>query len=160
MEAAVTSMLQSNRRAAECFKRYQATACTDITGFGLAGHLLEMIDASQVDVALDLSVLPHLPGAFETLTSKQFSSLHQRNLQSNITSIQLKRTPTHSPNFQILFDPQTSGGLLASLPASEVEDCLGDLHQMGYTQSCCIGTVTDSAQRTDSTLKPITISAY
>ncbi|MGC1524607.1 MAG: selenide, water dikinase SelD [Phormidesmis sp.] len=160
IEAAVTSMLQSNRRAAECLKRYQATACTDITGFGLAGHLLEMIDASQVDVALDLSVLPHLPGAFETLTSKQFSSLHQRNLQSNITSIQLKRTPTHSPNFQILFDPQTSGGLLASLPASEVEDCLGDLHQMGYTQSCCIGTVTDSAQRTDSTLKPITISAY
>ncbi len=160
IEAAVTSMLQSNRRAAECFKRYGATACTDVTGFGLAGHLLEMIDASQVDVALDLSVLPHLPGAFQTLEQKIFSSLHQRNLQSSITAIQLQQIPMRSPKFQILFDPQTSGGLLASLPASEVEDCLGDLHQMGYTQSVCIGVVTEPVSRTDSALKPITISAY
>ncbi len=160
IEAAVTSMLRSNQQAAECFKRYGATACTDVTGFGLAGHLLEMIEASQVDVALDLSVLPHLPGAFETLAQKQFSSLHQRNLQNSITAIQMRRGLTHSPNFQILFDPQTSGGLLASLPASEVEDCLDDLHQMGYTHSCCIGTVTGSTQQADSPLKPITISAY
>ncbi len=158
IEAAVASMLLSNRGAAECFQQYGATACTDVTGFGLAGHLLEMVKASQVDVALDLSAIAHLPGADTTLSRKLFSSLHKRNQANVITAIQLDRTPTHLPAFQILFDPQTSGGLLASLPTSEVEACLSDLHQMGYVNSRCIGTVLESTQRPVNITKPITIS--
>ena len=158
IEAAVASMLLSNRGAADCFKQYRATACTDVTGFGLAGHLLEMVEASRVDVALDLSAIAHFPGADTTLSKGLFSSLHRRNRRSAITAIQLERTPTHLPAFQILFDPQTSGGLLASVPTSEVESCLSDLRQMGYIDSRCIGTVQDSAQRPMGITKPITIN--
>ena len=147
IEAAVASMLTSNREAAECFKQHGATACTDVTGFGLAGHLLEMVEASKVDVALDLSAIAHLPGADTTLSQAFFSSLHQRNRTSAITSIQLERTPTHLPTFQILFDPQTSGGLLASIPTSEVDACLSDLHEMCYLHSRCIVTVQSANQR-------------
>ena len=157
IEAAVASMLTSNREAAECFKQHGATACTDVTGFGLAGHLLEMVEASKVDVALDLSAIAHLPGADTTLSQAFFSSLHQRNRTSAITSIQLERTPTHLPTFQILFDPQTSGGLLASIPTSEVDACLSDLHQMGYLHSRCIGTVQAPNLRSKGITKPITI---
>jgi len=157
IEAAIASMLLSNRGAADCFKQHGATACTDVTGFGLAGHLLEMVEASKVDVALDLNAIAHLPGADKTLSQGIFSSLHKRNQVSAITAIQLERTPTHLPAFQILFDPQTAGGLLASVPTSEVETCLSDLHQMGYGHSRCIGTVHGPAQRSASITKPITI---
>ena len=157
IEAAIASMLQSNRSAAECFKQYSATACTDITGFGLAGHLLEMIEASKVDVALDLSKIAHLPGAGYALDHNIISSLHSRNLSNAITSIQLDRTPTHEAAFQLLFDPQTAGGLLASIPTNQVEECLMDLHDLGYSASACIGTVANSSQRPASVSKPITI---
>ena len=160
IESAVVSMLQSNRLAADCFKQHGATACTDITGFGLAGHLLEMVESSRVDVALELSAIAPLPGATRTLAQKIISSLHQRNLQNAITAIQLERSPIHLPNFQILFDPQTSGGLLASLPAHNVEACLMDLHDAGYTHSRQIGIVTDRAKRPSNITKPITITAY
>ncbi|MEM9946288.1 MAG: selenide, water dikinase SelD, partial [Cyanobacteria bacterium P01_D01_bin.36] len=159
IESAVASMLLSNRAAAECFKQHGATACTDVTGFGLAGHLLEMVEASQVDVALDLDAIAHLPGADTTLAHSFFSSLHKRNQASTITSIQLNRSiPVRRPEFQILFDPQTSGGLLASVPRNGVESCLSDLHQMGYRDSRCIGSVRDSSERPVSITKPITIS--
>ncbi|MGD1900118.1 MAG: selenide, water dikinase SelD [Phormidesmis sp.] len=160
IEAAIASMLQSNRSAAACFQQHGATACTDITGFGLAGHLLEMVEASGVDVALDLSAIAALPGTAHTLENKLFSSLHQRNLQNAITAIQLDRTPTHLPTFQILFDPQTSGGLLASVPTDEVDECLTDFHRVGYRYSRCIGTVQASSERPNNITKPITITAY
>lgn len=160
IEAAIASMLISNRQAADCFKQHGATACTDITGFGLAGHLLEMVSASHVDVALDLSAIAHLPGVTETLSRKIVSSLHQRNLQNAVTAIQLDRSPIHQPSFQVLFDPQTSGGLLASLPADNVKDCLIDLQHMGYSHTQQIGIVTAQDQRPNGITKPITITAY
>jgi selenide,water dikinase len=56
--AAVDSMLQSNREGAQCLHRYQATACTDVTGFGLLGHLIEMTKSADVDAELDLNTIP------------------------------------------------------------------------------------------------------
>ena len=76
--AALASMLQSNRAAAQCLRCYQATACTDVTGFGLLGHLVEMTKASDVDVELDLAQLPVLDGAAETVATGIFSSLSRK----------------------------------------------------------------------------------
>ena len=145
IEGAVASMLQSNRTAAECLRQHGATACTDVTGFGLAGHLLEMMAASQVGATLRLNNIEPLAGVEHTLQKGILSSLHARNRQSAITHIQT-HTAQSSPAFQILFDPQTSGGLLASIPSANVEACLNDLHRLGFEHSQRIGTLTSQGQ--------------
>ncbi len=157
IEAAVDSMLRSNRLAADCLKQYGATACTDVTGFGLAGHLLEMLTASGVGAEIDLAAIALLPGVTETLQQGLVSSLHARNRQAAINSFQTHASQTAVPAFQILFDPQTSGGLLASMPSAQTEACLADLHRLGYSESRCIGTITTELT---STAKPLTIKQW
>lgn len=165
IEAAIASMLLSNQLAATCLKRHGATACTDVTGFGLAGHLIEMLNASHVGADIDLSALVDdhnglsglLLGVVHTLENSLVSSLHQRNLNGALPSIQLGRTPTHLPHFQVLFDPQTSGGLLASVPKENTVACLQSLRGAGYVHSRCIGTVTEPLQSANTLTKPLTL---
>lgn len=140
IDDAVTSMLQSNQDAATCLMRHQASACTDITGFGLLGHLLEMIKSVSVAIDLDLDAIPALPGAMDCLEQKIMSSLHPKNLQARDQVDNLHESQGH-PHWPLLFDPQTSGGLLAAVPAEEVLDCLADLQVLGYSYSCQIGWV-------------------
>ena len=139
IEGAIASMLLSNRTAADCLKAYGTTACTDVTGFGLAGHLLEMT-SDELGVELDLEEVSLLPGVEQTLKKGIFSSLHERNRQSAMGAIQNAASESEAL-FQILFDPQTSGGLLASVPSDRAEDCLAALRSLGHAQSCCIGRV-------------------
>ncbi|MGJ3254643.1 MAG: selenide, water dikinase SelD [Elainellaceae cyanobacterium] len=140
IEAAIASMLQSNYKAAQCLWQYKATACTDVTGFGLVGHLLEMVDASQVTVELEGSTIPVLDGVDETLTSGIASSLYPQNVKASINIDTLHAIQNH-PLFPVLFDPQTSGGLLASVPGDRASACLSALHVLGYDQSQIIGQV-------------------
>ncbi len=156
IESAIESMLQSNQNAADCLRAYRATACTDVTGFGLAGHLLEMVTASKVNVTLDLEAIERLPGAKDTLQKGLVSTLHERNKQSAIARIQTHTTHLSSPNFQALFDPQTSGGLLASIPTEQVASCIDELKRLGYSYSRCIGQVS-SAHESKPIAKPLTI---
>jgi selenide,water dikinase len=153
IDQAVESMLLSNQVAAKVFLEHGATACTDITGFGLLGHLLEMIQASGVAVQLDLEVIPVLEGAIATLQMGITSSLQPQNLQvshqiSNLFEVE------HHPNYPLLFDPQTSGGLLATIPAERATNCLRLLKDLGYTRSCVIGQVTPAVEG----VKPIAIA--
>lgn len=138
IEGAIASMLLSNAAAAPCFLSYGATACTDITGFGLLGHLVEMVRASHLAVTLNLEAIPVLDGAAETLESGYLSSLHASNQQAIADLKEPERAVDH-PNFPLLFDPQTSGGLLASLPTPHADACLKALRQAGFTQSAIIG---------------------
>lgn len=163
IEAAVESMLRSNRLAADCLRQWGAAACTDITGFGLAGHLGEMMRASGMSVALDLNEIALLPGAAHSLSNHWLSSLHQRNWENAIAPFYPQNSPSHLsisdlPQFQILFDPQTSGGLLASIPTAYTDQCLSDLHHLGYLQSRCIGTVDAPTDRPVVAIKPTTIT--
>jgi selenide,water dikinase len=137
---ALASMLQSNREAADCLRRYQATACTDVTGFGLLGHLVEMTKASGVDAELELPQIPFLDGAKETIRAGIFSSLQPQNIRLRRAVRDLDRVAT-APDYPLLFDPQTAGGLLASLPAAHVDDCLAELKALGYQAAVVIGTV-------------------
>ncbi len=158
IEAAIASMLISNRAAADCLKTYGATACTDVTGFGLAGHLLEMLGRKDnpVAVELDFSSIPLLSGVEQVLESGFVSSLYERNRQNAVRAIQAQAAIATQPIFQILFDPQTAGGLLASVPQEAVQDCLAALRRLGYSQSCCIGkVVAASGDRASITINPL-----
>ena len=67
IETALAAMRQSNRAGADCLRQHGATAMTDVTGFGLLGHLMEMVRASAVDAALNMERLPILPGALNVI---------------------------------------------------------------------------------------------
>ncbi|MEX0964942.1 MAG: selenide, water dikinase SelD [Pseudohongiellaceae bacterium] len=144
IEAALNHMLLSNKKAAECFVKHGATACTDITGFGLAGHLFEMLIPNNVELELSLSDLPVLDGALETLQQGIFSSLHTDNslVRRDIFNNEAFRD---NPRFELLFDPQTAGGLLASVPDDEAEQCIKQLREDGYVHARAIGRVAKTA---------------
>ncbi|MDJ0801096.1 MAG: selenide, water dikinase SelD [Calothrix sp. MO_167.B12] len=140
IDGAVESMLLSNQLGAECLLQSGASACTDVTGFGLLGHLLEMVQASGVGVKLQLEHIPVLTGARETIAQGIFSSLHPENLQASKYISNLESVSCH-PHYPLLFDPQTSGGLLASVPADKADDCIARLKALGYGDSCAIAHV-------------------
>ena len=153
IEQAILSMLQSNRNAAVCFYQHGASACTDITGFGLLGHLVEMIKPSQVDVSIDLPAVPILDGALETLRLGIMSSLQPANVRLR-RAIRNSDQVSHHERYPLLFDPQTSGGLLASVPAANVERCLEELISSGYESAVLIGAVHESGDA----LEPVMIT--
>ncbi len=140
IEAALDSMQVSNRQAAHCLRTYGASACTDVTGFGLLGHLLEMTRASGVDVELDLLALPLLEGAEECLAAGMFSSLHAANERLR-TGLRNQETMCKHPRYALIFDPQTAGSLLASVPAAQAAACVAALHGLAYSHSAIIGRV-------------------
>ncbi|NEQ76406.1 MAG: selenide, water dikinase SelD [Okeania sp. SIO2C9] len=139
IESAIESMLISNQNAAKLLLEYGATACTDVTGFGLVGHLLEMVKASQVAVELEMEAISVLPGVAEILQQGIFSSLYPENLRISASIQNSEQVSTHVL-YPLLFDPQTSGGLLAALPGESASACLQALQQE-YSESRIIGRV-------------------
>jgi selenide,water dikinase len=133
-EAATRSMLIANRGATEVFDRHDVRACTDVTGFGLAGHLLEMLDASKVSARIDRAAVPILEGFRDVVSAGIVSSLHEGNARLGC------RIAAPSPLPAWLFDPQTSGGLLAGVHPTQVESVLLQLHDHG-TPAAVIGKV-------------------
>ncbi|MBS25019.1 MAG: selenide, water dikinase SelD [Gammaproteobacteria bacterium] len=140
MQNALEQMLQSNKKGAACLINHSATACTDITGFGLAGHLIEMLSAKNAEIELSLTNIPALNGALDTLQQNIFSSLHNDNKLST-NRIYNHEDFTHDPKFELLFDPQTAGGLLASVPDENAEECLRELRNSGYSDAKAIGRI-------------------
>jgi selenide,water dikinase len=138
IEGAIASMLVSNAAAAQCFLQHGATACTDITGFGLLGHLVEMMRASNRAVSLNLNAIPVLDGATETLRHGYLSSIHPQNQQA-ARWLDQPQAAQRDALYPLLFDPQTSGGLLASIPNAQVDACLAALRTSGYPHSVIVG---------------------
>ena len=138
IETAIHSMLQSNQAAASILRQYGATACTDVTGFGLLGHLQELLGASSCAAHLDLDTLPILEGALATTQQGILSSLHPQNLQA-VRALSIPNQANTHPYFPLLFDPQTSGGLLATIPTDQASACLTHLHRAGYRAATAIG---------------------
>ncbi len=136
---AIEQMLIANKSAAEVFAKFGVRACTDITGFGLAGHLLEMLDASRVSARLIASSVPVLAGFQDVSARGILSTLHPDNARS-ASRIQHRGEP---PAW--LFDPQTSGGLLAAVSNQAAADLLSELRSRGLQDCSVIGTVIESA---------------
>jgi selenide, water dikinase len=143
--AALQSMTVSNQTAANILREHGATACTDLTGFGLLGHLVEMTRPSGVDAELQLSALPLLDGAVDCVKAGIFSSLQPANVRLR-RALRNAEEFAQDPRFTLLFDPQTAGGLLASVPAAQAHACVSALQAAGYAQAAIIGRVLAPSQ--------------
>ena len=139
LQAAVASMCQSNAAAARIFMAHRATACTDVTGFGLAGHLTEMLTASGMSAALWPDAAPVLPGALE---------LAGQGVESTLAPDNRRALPGMDGEAitALLIDPQTSGGLLAGVSPARAEACLAALHAAGLP-AAVVGVVEPSGDR-------------
>ncbi len=140
IDGAIEAMRQSSRLAAVTLRRHGATACTDVTGFGLLGHLVEMTRASGVDARLDLAAVPVLDGALETAGAGLLSSLHPHNVRLR-RAVDDPGAHAGDPRYRLLYDPQTAGGLLAGVPADRAEACVAELVAQGYPQAAVVGAV-------------------
>lgn len=146
IKGAMQSMLMPNLRASEILVNSGATACTDITGFGLAGHLLEMLESRNAEAEIDLNSVPALPGAIECLSKGITSSLHRDNALA-IAKISNTESFNNDSRLQLLFDPQTSGGLLACVKSGEAAHCLRELLKAGYADAKIIGNVSSTGAK-------------
>lgn len=153
IDAALRSMQVSNQQAAQCLRDHGATACTDVTGFGLLGHLVEMTKPSGVDARIDLSALPLLDGAQEMMTAGIVSSLQRANVRLR-RALRNQSEFVNHPRYPLLFDPQTAGGLLASVPADRAPACVAALHALGYVHTAVVGRV----MLAGDALEPITLA--
>jgi selenide,water dikinase len=114
-----------------------------VSGFGLAGHLLELVRASGVSATVDLERIPSLPGALELLEAGTRSSYHEQNATLR-SAIEVDARQAASPALDLLFDPQTSGGLLFAVAAERVVATLAALRAAGDGASSVIGRIADA----------------
>ncbi len=130
VRTAVQSMSRLNRAASELAQAYDVRAMTDITGFGLVGHALEMARLSGVDFALDFNLIRLLPGAEAYAKQGVFPGGMDRNLEYFAQWVDMNESlPEHAQG--LLYDPQTSGGLLMAIASEQADALLADLRAAG-----------------------------
>lgn len=137
--AATAGMAALNAAAAKVAAGFRVHACTDVTGFGLLGHLYEMAAGSKVAITIDSTALPLLPDAAEAAAMGLVpgGAYANRNYLKTVTFAE-----TVQENIRdICFDPQTSGGLLLAIPGKQAEAFIAALHDAGLAQACLIGQV-------------------
>jgi selenide,water dikinase len=135
------ALLRDNAAAARAARECGARAATDVSGFGLAGHLLELLRASGVSARISLAALPALAGVLRLFAAGLRSTYHGQN-QELRSALAIARELPGDPRLELLFDPQTCGGLLLAMPAERAEAALGALHRGGDAQAARIGEVT------------------
>ncbi len=151
--AAIAHMTQLQpSRPPPILRRHGVHAATDVTGFGLLGHLVEMTKAGGVDARLYLDCIPVLEGARETVAAGVFSSLQPQNLRLR-RAVRNVAAAAENPLYPLLFDPQTAGGLLAAAPAAQAEACVAALRASGYPHAAVVGDVVAEG----SSIEPIDI---
>lgn len=140
MEAAARSMAALNRRAAELMVQFHSHACTDITGFGLMGHLASLAAASGTDVEIVWDDLPLLPGVLECAADGIFSGAVERNREASASAMH-PDAGLLANMLDLCFDPQTSGGLLIAAPPAGALALLASLHNEGIAEAAIVGRV-------------------
>ena len=141
LQTALDTMAALNKNAAEAMNAVGANACTDVTGFGLMGHLRSMVRASGVGATVEFSKIPLLPGAWQLLEEGIAPGGTHRNMNSVADSI--KWHPELTGQQQIMLcDAQTSGGLLISVPQDKVAELLAQLDRRGVSPCAVVGSIT------------------
>jgi selenide,water dikinase len=146
--AACASMIQLNDIGRDAMIKVGAHAATDITGFGLAGHAFEMAEGSGTTLVFEVSRLPLLP-ATQDLARRPFLTRASRTNREYVEpGLQAEGRPD-STRVEFLYDAQTSGGLLISVPAESAEELVKTVRDRGATAACIVGEV---IERTEAAL--------
>ena len=145
IETAVTSMATLNKGAAQAMIETGVSAATDVTGFGLLGHLGQMLKASGMSATLNWASIPILPGAMDLAKAGAVSGGTRRNMESMQGQITLAEGITEL-EFMILADAQTSGGLLISVPEDRLDCLVNHLINNKVLYSSVIGRVSDEGE--------------
>jgi selenide,water dikinase len=140
MQACIEALTTLNRNAAQAMQGFEIHAATDVTGFGLAGHTMEMAKASKTTIEIDIERLPIMDQALEMYRRGMTTGVNKANRQLVADSISIKSAlpPWHQ---EIVFDPQTSGGLLCALPQDQATELVAKLQALGTPAAHIIGQV-------------------
>ncbi len=139
IQKAIEVMKSLNKTAAELMLNYNISACTDVTGFGLLGHLKEMIESSKVGAELEFESLPFIETTKDLAAAGIIpgGTFNNREFVDAIVDFgDLSRTSQ-----LLVSDAQTSGGLLVCLPPKEAKQYLEELHEAGLYEACVVGKV-------------------
>ena len=144
-DAAIASMLRSNAQAARVAVEAEARAATDVTGFGLLGHLRSLLQDSPVDVEIDVAAVPVLAGAADLIAAGHVPGGTRRNLDWGAD--RLDRGKHSDAALAMLADPQTSGGLLFAVPAPDAPAAVDTLRDLGH-EAAMVGLASAGTGRT------------
>ena len=136
----VNSMTTLNKKASELMLTIDVHACTDITGFGLLGHACEMIEGTDVGMIIHADAVPYFPEAKKHAEIGMVPGGTARNRDFRTKMVKIDKNIS-KVMVDILFDPQTSGGLLMAVPAPEAETLLKKMHRSGIVAAALIGEV-------------------
>lgn len=138
LKTCLDTMITLNKRPAEIMSNYTINAVTDVTGFGLAGHGFEMASGSKVGLEFSMNSLPILPEAIEMYKKGVTTGVNDQNreLTQGHFRFDVELPVWHQ---EIVFDPQTSGGLLVSLPESEGKKLVAELQNAGIKAAGIVG---------------------
>lgn len=140
LESCMEIIITLNKRAAEVMADFEIHACTDVTGFGLAGHAYEMAKPSGVSFLIDLDALPVMDEALEMYKKGVTTGVNISNRANVHGQVRFDRDwPTKHK--EIIYDPQTSGGLLVAVPEAQAKPLLEALHESGVAAAVEIGEV-------------------
>ena len=144
MDKAIESMTSLNKYAAECCKKYDIHGCTDITGFGFLGHLHEMVDG-KLSCKVYADQLPVFPEALEYADEFLLTAVAQQNRNHVGRHIQFDENISFAMQ-EVMFDPQSSGGLLIVLPADQADSLLADIQALGVP-SAIVGEMMEPGRK-------------
>jgi selenide,water dikinase len=139
-DAAIRTMAELNALTSSAMLQYEVHSATDVTGFGLAGHSSQMAEASGVTLVFEESDLPVLPGAIELCRAGMIPGGGKRNQEYFGPKVKIAEEISQEMAAMV-FDPQTSGGLLISLPPAEALRLLADLQSLGNRDAAVVGRV-------------------
>lgn len=147
VEDAIQRMRRSSKDTATILRASGARAATDVTGFGLAGHLIEMADGAGLGVDIRLEDMPFLPGGLKAVGSGVESSMAPANAAFQ-ARMRLEGVDPAAPRLRLLFDPQTSGGLLAAIAPDQAAETVQRLRNAGDSDAAIIGNFTAKSDKT------------
>lgn len=143
MQRCIEALICLNKDAADIMKKYDIHAVTDVTGFGLGGHGLEMAKASNVRLRLKMADLPLFDEAIAMYDKGMSTGVNSHNEKLIGASVEYEKEFSASQK-QMILDPQTSGGLLAALPADQAAELVKELAQIPTPAAVIIGEVISS----------------